>query len=286
MGTPGGDAAEFLLGLNAIEQTRSLREAFTEDQVFAYFQDYLSTREYFYMHTDIDSLKAWREAACVTDPLHPKSEDERQKSLRVANAFIGCEHLQAIYKHDALYYCRHLLTDYVLKAIYRVFTDPTDPLAQKIRYVVLNDTVDPKHEVIVNVFSPTGMPTSQDPLGHPDCMFKTPLLVPNIHHYAEALPVHVGPTVNGIRFYHARAVYEHRARFAEYLMRKERQDEAWRNQIFKLMNEIGQKQLLLTKEKILESGETMTSFIASFELSTPKTTKGHVRQNPEDINIP
>jgi hypothetical protein len=89
LGTAGGDVAEFLLALNALEHTRPLSQALSEDKVYRYVQAYVATRQLFYMHSDTQHMALWAAASGVRDPLRPASDAERQAVIRLAATFIG-----------------------------------------------------------------------------------------------------------------------------------------------------------------------------------------------------
>ena len=75
MSSPGGDTAEFIYGLSALESLRPLDRAFKEEEVKIILSDYLSTRLHFYFHTDEVALRSIQDATgnvsnlwiCVND---------------------------------------------------------------------------------------------------------------------------------------------------------------------------------------------------------------------------
>jgi len=218
--------------------------AFTEAQVYSYLQAWLSRRNYFYLHSDRDHYSQWAAAANTRDPLLPTTEREREDVIRLAPAFIGCQHLKLMFTKERDYQTRHALVEYVLKGAIRLATDPTDPLQPRIKFVVLEGVAN-REQAVLHVFSPTGYEDTAT--FHKGCAFHTPLIVPKIF----------APSATSLRsalVVHPRAVYEYRAMLADFFMQTEQADFDWRNAVFETMNTLGQLQQTLTQNAVAGGG--------------------------------
>ncbi len=146
LGTPGGDVAEFILMLNAVEHTRPLDKAYTYDVILTVFKDYLAEIDgTFYMHTDASGFLLWasetKKRCGLTNPLKPRSDKQRDVALHIAPAFLRCSHLQLMMSKEDAYKVRRGLVEDVIRAVLRVLMDDTDVLRAKIEFEILQGYV-------------------------------------------------------------------------------------------------------------------------------------------------
>lgn len=164
IGTPGGDVAEFIIGLSVVERGKSLRAAFTKDQVMTYLFNFLSTRDHFYAHTDANSLKLLSEATGIEDPLNPKNLEEIRRVVRFSSYpdHIGCTHLKKLLL-DRAYGVRPMLVKNVIEALMEIYLDKSNPMQHKIVYEVM-DGYPQEEKAIVNIMSPDPATATETPL--------------------------------------------------------------------------------------------------------------------------
>lgn len=134
IGTPGGDAGEFLLMLAAFEELTG--HAVADAEIDRLLSDYVAAFGRFYLHTDTAALlrlgAALRRDPRFADvPLTTAAEVEAlvrrpPAALRPAlteafaePAHVGCGHLRAALEHPDQYRVRAALTQSVLRAIHR-----------------------------------------------------------------------------------------------------------------------------------------------------------------------
>ncbi len=137
VGTPGGDAGEFLLALAAIESLTEIE--FGIETVADLLDDYIETFGRFYMHTDRHAVGHWilamradpQIAAALPDSAADSDEwarwfrsppvqvRERLLGLLVEPGNIGCGHLRLMTEHPAAYGLRRQLVVAFLRAYFR-----------------------------------------------------------------------------------------------------------------------------------------------------------------------
>lgn len=142
MGTPGGDAGEFLIGLQALE-TKNGKPFFLDD-VNSLFQQYLRLmptrgKKLFYFNTDEAAVKALATATGATDPLKPSDFTIRNKVLSECTKpeHIGSQHLKAILAAPADYGIRKELVEYFISIFYSIYFDASNPLRERLLFVTL-----------------------------------------------------------------------------------------------------------------------------------------------------
>ncbi len=151
VGTPGGDAGEFLLALAAIESLTEIE--FGAEKVADLLDDYLETFGRFYMHTDRHAVEHWIQAmradpqvAAVLPGSAAQSDEwaqwfrsppvevrDRLLGLLIEPGNIGCGHLRLMTEHAADYGLRRQLVAAFLSAYFRRLWAG----ASGIEYVVL-----------------------------------------------------------------------------------------------------------------------------------------------------
>ena len=138
IGTPGGDAGEFLLSLAALEKLtgETLDEQAVADALLAHIDVFGS----FYMHTDAHAVEQLLDAARATDALRealaeiqgtrqlsdflrqpPESLREHLLELLVQPAHIGCGHIRLTLQQGDEYETRPELVESFLRAFYRLW---------------------------------------------------------------------------------------------------------------------------------------------------------------------
>lgn len=134
IGTPGGDAGEFLLMLAAFEELTG--HEVTGEETDRLLDDYIAAFGRFYLHTDTGALERLG-ASLRRDPRFADAPLQRIADIEaivrhpspvlasaVSDAFaepqhVGCGHLRAVLEHPAEYRVRAELTTEVLRAIHR-----------------------------------------------------------------------------------------------------------------------------------------------------------------------
>jgi rhodanese-related sulfurtransferase len=133
LGTPGGDAGEFLLALAAVEQVSG--QQLSEAQVGALLDRYVEAFGRFYMHTDTYALKALGEAltrdgrlsawraqieedvgAFVRHP--PRGAEQAVLEAISAAEHVGCGHIKLQLKHPEEYGVRAELVQSFLRVFF------------------------------------------------------------------------------------------------------------------------------------------------------------------------
>lgn len=156
IGTPGGNAGEFLLCLAALEQVTG--EPFTPEQVAPFFKAYLQTFGRFYMHGDTHALGHL--PGDLLDQAEPEETDARrlENFLRQPPAevrerlleellkpqHIGCGHIKLMLTRPSDYGVRPDLILAFMRAFFRALWS-----GASIDYVVLNG--DHQEGAVVNV---------------------------------------------------------------------------------------------------------------------------------------
>ncbi|MDP3277167.1 MAG: rhodanese-like domain-containing protein [Deltaproteobacteria bacterium] len=138
LGTPGGNAGEFLLSLAAIE--RSTGEQVQASAVSDLLESYVQAVGRFYMHSDTDTmtrlilkLRSVPELEGLLPPLPGRPEEWRRwmanppmvardvlRSLLVDADYVGCGHLKRMLVHHEEYKVRPELTRAFISALYEL----------------------------------------------------------------------------------------------------------------------------------------------------------------------
>lgn len=139
VGSPGGDAVEFIHGLNAME--KAIHMPLTPDGIDQLFKEFLEHmpsfgKQYFYMHTDAPAHEALHRAASVPDPPNPLDADARRKLVRVAGEpeHVGCSHLRALLEDESSFGVRRNLTEAVIQSFLGVYYNPFDKYRERLMY--------------------------------------------------------------------------------------------------------------------------------------------------------
>jgi rhodanese-related sulfurtransferase len=181
IGTPGGDAGEFLLALSALEGLTG--EPLTDAQLRALIARRVDTFGHFYMHTDISaantlikSMRADRRMDAALEGVFETMEWRRfyaspPEAVRpvvlehaLDPAHIGCGHVRLMMQHASDYGVRRELTDAFLRSFMSLRWDGIDELALK--------PLPGGHEegAVVNVLIEGGVaPWASIPLVSPAC---------------------------------------------------------------------------------------------------------------------
>jgi len=137
VGTPGGDAGEFVLAMAAIESLTDTE--FDAATVEAFLDDYLETFGRFYMHTDRQAVEVWIKAMRVDPELdkllpgHGATTDQwrqwfrspppehRQRILELLTqpGHIGCGHLRLMTQFSEVYGLRQGLVVAFIRGFFR-----------------------------------------------------------------------------------------------------------------------------------------------------------------------
>jgi hypothetical protein len=248
LGVPGGDLAEFALGMNALEHLRPMSEQFDQGKTDTYFQNYIALRDEFYVQTTQSAWEEWSRKLGF-DPLRPLANVSRTQQvadvIESAPRYIWNQHIRLMRANEDKYGIRRLLLDQVIRSVFKVLTDDS-PHKRKIKIIkaVMNEGGE---DAFVNILSP-------EPSGnYADCAYTAPLIAADVG------------GENTIFAYHPRAVYEERALLAQYFADSEGQSEngdvAFRNHLFGLMCEIGNRQMEITKEAV---AARLPTFVAKF----------------------
>lgn len=145
LGTPGGDAGEYLVALATIEKLTG--KAIPDNEIPEVFARFLGNFGRFYMHTDSHAMENLA-ADLAKDPTFAKLAGDVARTealvrqpgslgdallpylLRPAN--VGCGHLKLILLHPEAYGVRKGLTERFLETVFRAIWSGAD-----INYVVL-----------------------------------------------------------------------------------------------------------------------------------------------------
>lgn len=203
MGSPGGDAGEFLLALNVMERARRAHATrFAFEDVLFWLQQYLEDmqeagRLHFYMGTDAEALQRWGSAARAPNPLQPRGFEERERLISLATEprHVGNVFLRAALERPEEFMVRRDLTENFIKAFLTVYYDVNHPMRGRLLFVALNGTH--SEQAIVNVDRSKGYP----------CGASAPLVVPRVR--TRSFLVH-----------HRAAVDLYRAEFASWVAAK------------------------------------------------------------------
>lgn len=134
LGTPGGDAGEFVLALAAIEQASG--QTISEAQIAVMLDRYMESFGRFYMHTDTHALEAlahdlerdpamaqWRERLhddIVSFVRHPPRGAEAKLLNALASAeHVGCGHLRLQLQHPEQYGVRAALVQDFMRVFFK-----------------------------------------------------------------------------------------------------------------------------------------------------------------------
>lgn len=137
LGTPGGDAGEFLLAVAGLERHQGV--VVTDEEVAPLLRAYLLTFGRFYMHTDLHTVEHLAEAmradprlADVAPAAHdvaawgrflnmpPRAVREVVLEHLVDAAHVGCGHLKLMYQSPETYGVRRALFEAFLRAYWRL----------------------------------------------------------------------------------------------------------------------------------------------------------------------
>jgi hypothetical protein len=164
LGTPGGDAGEFLLALAALEAQRDA--PLTDASVARLLRAYLDAFEHFYLHTDDDALARLR-TALLADPRvraalpadatladvarllegPPVAVREAVLEQLVRPEHVGCGHLRLTMQHPEQYGVRPGLTAAVLRAYFEARWDEVEG----VRFDVLHGDHDERAVLQVEI---------------------------------------------------------------------------------------------------------------------------------------
>lgn len=265
LATPGGDIAEFILGLNAMERQRGIGDGFDAKQVYNIFANYIAEKhEGFYMHTTSDQFIAWKKRAGVEEPDTIEVDQDplwdildlakKELIIELAPQFMNCQHIQEMrkreYDHEDGYSCRRELVDHVIRAAVRVKMDSNNPHRHRVKYRKSKGFAF-EGRAFVNIMSPLTE----------TCQYVSPGVVPLLEQ---------DHTLRSLYVYHPKAVYVKRAYIAKFLQGEFKQTDKWMLEVFKTMCEIGNKQMHLTKAVIanikkMEGGREVTKPVSTFE---------------------
>lgn len=142
IGTPGGDAGEFVLGVSSLEKT--LGRIMREDEVTTLFDAYLHEFGRFYLHSDSHAAKhVAAHFELETSNLevierwmrHPPRAKESELLSLLGNAdFVGCGHLKLMLKYPHQYEIRPDIVRQVLRLFFQhLWSHP-----QSVEFVVLS----------------------------------------------------------------------------------------------------------------------------------------------------
>ena len=127
IGTPGGNAGEFLLTLGAVEKLIP-DEEFSDEQVLAIFREYTNKLGKFYFHTDEHALEVVRQIEVADVSKYFKSDNpefpppelrERLLNELVSSAAIGCGHIKLMLTRAEEYGVRPELVQSFIRAFYQ-----------------------------------------------------------------------------------------------------------------------------------------------------------------------
>lgn len=138
IGTPGGDAGEFLLALAAVERVTG--QAVTPAQVRGLLEGYLETFGHFYIHSDTHAanslIRSMRADHELSDRLPPTSSGPKEwrawltappEPLRpmvldhiIVPGNVGCGHLRLMIQHPERYMIRRELVEEFLRALFTI----------------------------------------------------------------------------------------------------------------------------------------------------------------------
>lgn len=142
IGTPGGDAGEFLLGVSALEMT--LGKSLTPEQIEGLFDRYLHDFGRFYLHSDEHAAEHFAEHFDLESHEPPKVEawlrhpprELEQKTLQVAtqSEFVGCGDLKLMLLHPEEYSARLEVVRQLLTLFFkRMWSHPSE-----VEFVILH----------------------------------------------------------------------------------------------------------------------------------------------------
>jgi len=142
LGTPGGDAGEFILGLAMYKEVLGSERTITQSDVDIYFNEYLGymTTTFFYMCTDDSALNHLQEEIEVEGlnlrrPRKQIQNDTLQALLEPDNE--GDLHIKMLLRYPDMYGIDVELVKMFLRAFYKVLWDSTNPFSEKLILDVL-----------------------------------------------------------------------------------------------------------------------------------------------------
>jgi hypothetical protein len=145
LGTPGGDAGEFILGLAMYKDVIGADRELTQADVDSYFKQYLQymKAEFFYMCTDDSALNHLEEEISVTG-LNLRSP-KKQVQLDTLEALVepdnnGDLHIKMLLRYPDMYGIDVELVKMFLRAFYKVLWDQSNPYSQKLILDILIGT--------------------------------------------------------------------------------------------------------------------------------------------------
>ncbi|OMJ70354.1 hypothetical protein SteCoe_31686 [Stentor coeruleus] len=143
LGTPGGDAGEFVLGLLVYQDL--IKTPLTEQQVLDYLQSYLKCMETtrFYMCTDQISIDhVMKELAIDNLDIFNPGESIQANLLEalLEPNNIGDTHLRMLVEYPELYSINNDVVKHLIKAFYTVLWDDENPLREILYLDILQGT--------------------------------------------------------------------------------------------------------------------------------------------------
>ena len=176
LAAPGGDLGLLLVALAASERTK--KERFEFEQVFAYFQQFLSDmpkygKQKFAMIMDEQSLQRLAKIAEVVDAMNPLSGQGQDRVISESTRpeCIGSQHLRLLVNPppNSAYRIRPMLAEHLIKSFWSVYFDRRHPMQPTLMVPIMTGTHEEK-----------GVIVSTRTHGDYICQGQSPLLVPTI----------------------------------------------------------------------------------------------------------
>ncbi len=176
LAAPGGDLGLLLVALAASERTK--KESFEFEQVFAYFQQFLSDmgkygKQKFAMVMDEQSLQRLAKIAEVVDAMNPLSGQGQDRVISESTRpeCIGSQHLRLLVNPppNSAYRIRPMLAEHLIKSFWSVYFDHRHPMQPTLMVPIMTGTHKEK-----------GVIVSTRTHGDYICQGQSPLLVPTI----------------------------------------------------------------------------------------------------------
>lgn len=173
LGTPGGDAGEFVLGL--IEYQDMLGSSLNETYVFEILQEYLKCMEtnLFYMCTDQTAIDHVQKELAIEDLDIYNPDDSYKEQLLDALTEpenIGDTHLRLMVGNPELYSIDPTVVQYFIRGFYNTLWDSNNSYAETLYLDILEDShketafleVKVNDECINELVAPLISPTNED----------------------------------------------------------------------------------------------------------------------------
>lgn len=139
LGTPGGDAGEFILALHIYEDMLGFNRQLNQEAVDRFFTSYLKTmkQEKFYMCTDddaLDHLEADSGLQVTIDMLRSPPEANKKDLLQflMKPDNTGCSHIKRMLKMPDFYSIRLEIVQMFLSSYFSVLWDRENPLRARL----------------------------------------------------------------------------------------------------------------------------------------------------------